>query len=381
MASRIHHDRLTINDGGSSRIFGSAPRGPEITVVDPSVYEAVLRAGSVALGETYAQGWWDTNDLTECLRVLLRATRPALQRRDRIVRHARFLTDRSANLHHADRTTDQRNVRAHYDLSNEFFALMLDPTMAYSCAIFERPDASLEEGSIAKFERVCRSLDLRPDDHVVEIGSGWGGFAIHAAKHHGCRVTTTTISQEQFDYTEKRIASEGLADRVTVRDEHYRDLDGRYDKLVSIEMIEAVPWWELHDYFACVDRLVRRGGQALIQVITMNDASYERSKRHDDFIKHYIFPGSNIPSISALMESARHTQLRLQRLDDIGAHYPPTLRAWAANIDDNADEIDAVAPHLANQHFRRQWQFYLAYCEAAFLEQHISAAHTLWTAI
>ena len=275
--------------------------------------------------------------------------------------------------------TSPEALARHYDLSNEFFALMLDPTMAYSCAIFADDHTTLESASIEKFRLVCERLQLQPNDHLLEIGSGWGGLAIFAASNYGCRVTTTTISDEQYDYTEKRIAEAGLANQITVRSDHYRELTGSYDKLVSIEMIEAVPWWELNDYFAAVARLLTPNGRALIQSINMNNASYARSKRHDEFIRHFIFPGSNLPSVNALTGAADRADLRLAELHDIGHHYPPTLRAWAANLDANQATINDVAPHLANERFQRLWNFYLAYCEAAFADGHITDTHTVWT--
>lgn len=381
LAKRVQHDRIVIREGSRSHDFGRADGAfnIEFVVHDPSAYEMAIRAGSVGLGGSYAAGAWDTNDLTGSLRVLLRAARPALDVQDAFVQRKRSLTARARSNERPSRNRDVANIRAHYDISNAFFSLMLDSTMAYSCGIFDTPTTTLEQASVAKFRRVCEMLSIASSDHIVEIGTGWGGFAVYAAQHYGCRVTTTTISEEQFDFASKRVAEAGLTDRVTVLREHYRDLAGTFDALVSIEMIEAVPWWELDDFFAAINALLKPGARALVQGISMNDASYERSKRHDDFIKHFIFPGSNLPSMAAMQRSARRSQLVLRELFDIGEHYPTTLRAWDANLDEQADQVAVVAPHLDNDHFRRLWKFYLAYCEAAFLERHITVAQTVWS--
>ena len=382
LATRVKDDRLTICDGDRVESFGSAqPGGLDVRFIvhDRGAYEAALRGGSVGLGAAYTDGAWDTTELTACLRVLLRASRPVLAIQDGFTSRKRSLTARTRTHERPSRARDRDNVRAHYDVSNEFFAQMLDPTMAYSCGIFADANTTLEAASVAKFQRVCETLQLSCTDHVIEIGTGWGGFAIFAAREYGCRVTTTTISEEQFDWAAKRVAEAGLADRVTVLREHYRDLPSGFDALVSIEMIEAVPWWELNDFFQGVRRLLKPGARALVQGISMNDASYERSKRHDDFIKHFIFPGSNLPSVAAMNLSARRAGLHLDELYDMGQHYPPTLRAWGENLAARAEEIAVVAPHLDNDRFRRQWQFYLAYCEAAFLERHITVTQSVWS--
>ena len=394
LATSGSEDRFTLREAGRSETFGATPSsssgsqsgpasspasGPVVDVLDPRVYEAVLRGGSAALGETYAQGWWDTDDLTAVLRTLFRRTERSLEWRDAISNRTAAAHRAAAALRRPDQQADRANIRAHYDLSNEFFEVMLDPTMAYSCGIFASEATSLHEASIAKFERVCTQLDLGPADHLVEIGTGWGGFAIYAAQNYGCQVTTTTISGEQFDFAAKRIADAGLTDRISLRSDHYRELPGSYSKLVSIEMIEAVPWWQLDDYFEAVHRLLKPGGLAVIQAITMNDASYERSKRRIDFIRKYIFPGSNLPSVAAMRASATRHDLHMERLTDIGSHYPPTLRAWSRNVVDHRAAISELAPHLDRPHFQRQWQFYLCYCEAAFLERHISVVHAVWS--
>jgi len=247
---------------------------------------------------------------------------------------------------------------------------MLDDTMAYSCAVFEDPSMSLGEASAAKLERICRKLSLGPGDHVVEIGSGWGSFAVHAARRFGCRVTTTTISDAQYEYTAKLVVDAGLGDLVTVCNQDYRDLDGVYDKLVSIEMIEAVGWRELDTFFSTCARLLRPDGTMALQAIVIEDRSYERAKTRHDLVKRLIFPNGCLPSIEAISRSTTAaSDLRIVNLEDIGRHYAETLRRWRANLEVNAGAVEALG---LGETFSRLWHMYLCYCEAAFLERHIS---------
>ena len=247
---------------------------------------------------------------------------------------------------------------------------MLDPTMAYSCGFFADEGTSLEAAQVAKFEMIAAKLRLGPEDHVIEIGTGWGGFAIHAAARHGCRVTTTTISEAQRSLAEKRVAEHGLSDRVTVLGEDYRDLRGRYDALVSIEMIEAVDWRRHDQFFATCARLLTDKGRMALQAITIEDASYERAKLHDDFIRAMVFPGGCLPSVSTIAASvARTSNLRIVDLEDIGPHYAETLRRWRANLVAQRPAVEALG---FDGRFWRFWSLYLCYCEAAFMERHVS---------
>jgi cyclopropane-fatty-acyl-phospholipid synthase len=280
------------------------------------------------------------------------------------------MLDPPAQLVAPRRATDLENVRAHYDLSNDFFELMLDETMTYSCAVFEDPLATLHDAQVAKLDRLCAKLELRPDDRVVEIGTGWGGFAIHAAQHYGCRVTTTTISEAQRTYVAKHVAEAGLSDRITILGDDWRNLRGQFDKLVSVEMIEAVDW-RYHDRFVarCADLLVE-DGLAAVQAIVIEDRSFERAKRHQDFVRRMVFPGGCIPSVASITASlARATDLRIIDLEDIGRHYAETLRRWAANLARHEQEVERLG---ARTEFLRLWALYLAYCEASFLERHVS---------
>jgi cyclopropane-fatty-acyl-phospholipid synthase len=367
---RLDAGTVVIVEGDRESRFGES--GPVVRVVvhDARAYAAVLRQGSVGFGASYADGWWDCDDLTGLVRVLVRATAPLGRRADRWARTiapARTLRRRATG---SDRSRDRANIRAHYDISNEFFELMLDETMMYSCAFFEDPAVSLAEASTAKLERLCRKIGLGPDDHVLEIGTGWGGFALHAATHHGARVTTTTISDAQFEYARRRIRDAGLGDRVTVLNQDYRELDGVFDKLVSIEMIEAIGWREQDTFFTTCARLLRPEGVMGLQAIVIDDRSYERAKGREDFIKSMIFPGGFLPSIESMVRSmASSTDLRVVDLEDIGRHYAETLRRWRANLAQNADRVAALG---LGRRFERVWHMYLCYCEGAFLERHVS---------
>ena len=361
---------LVLEVGGRTRVSGSGDPQVRVTVLDGRTWSALLRKGSIGLAESYLAGWWDADDLVGLIRLALRRTEGLRRSLDWAGRHGGGLLDLSRRLRPPSKEDDRRRVAAHYDLSNELFAAMLDPTMAYSCAYFSSPTDSLEEAQGEKFDRLCRKLALRADEHVVEIGTGWGGFALHAAEHYGCRVTTTTISEAQRELAVKRVADRGLGDRVRVLGLDYRDLEGHYDALVSIEMIEAVDWRRHDDYFATCARLLAPHGRMGLQAITIADASYERAKHHGEFIRTLVFPGGCIPSVAAITASvARTGDLRIVDLEDIGDHYPPTLRRWRQNLDAHRGDLGAMG---FDERFRRFFDLYLAYCEGAFLERHIS---------
>ena len=347
-------------------------------VRDPQVYERVLRNGSIGLGESYADGWWDTDNLAGFLRLALHGLRPLHDRQDRVHRALSPIVDPIARLHRADPARDIRNVRAHYDIGNEFFRRILDDTMAYSCAIFDTPTTTLAEASRAKFDRIARMARLAPGDRLLEIGTGWGGFALHAAEHYGCLVTTTTISTRQFEVARERVRASGLADRITVLEADYRNVRGPFDKVVSIEMIEAVDWREYDTFFEHVRALLTDEGSLTMQAIVVPDERFDRLKRRTDFIKAAIFPGGCLPSVGALTAAAnRSGDLRLHDRADIGRHYAETLRRWRANLDDIAPEL----PDLGlDDRFARLWRFYFAYCEAGFDERYISVAQLSYAA-
>jgi len=344
-----------------------------VTVHDLRAWLA-LAHGSVGLAEGYRRGWWDCDDLTGLVRWLSRATEPARRRLDALVAVAAPIVDPVARLRRRDRAEDRRNVHAHYDLGNDFYTLMLDETMTYSCALFEYAGQSLADAQRAKLRAVCGRAGLSAGDRVVEIGSGWGAFAVTAAASYGCEVTTTTISAAQHTYVSKLVAEAGLSDRVTVLDDDYRDLAGTFDHLVSIEMIEAVDWRDHDTYFGTCARLLRPGGTALIQAIVIDDTSFERAKRHDDFIRRRIFPGGCLPSKRLITTLARRSGLEVTTVADIGEHYPETLRRWRANVRRYDEEVARLG---WDARARREWDMYLAYCEAAFLEGHITAVQVV----
>jgi cyclopropane-fatty-acyl-phospholipid synthase len=358
---RLRVGRLTIEDAAGSRDFGSGdpPQAPRavVRVLDARFYAAVALGGARGAGEAYVN-------------------RAALEAADGVVAKARAAVERAvAALSRNTRARNRRDVEAHYDLGNDFYALWLDPTWSYSCAIFERPDMTLEEASIAKFERICRRLEISRSDVVVEIGTGWGGFAAYAAKTRGCRVRTTTISPSQHAYAVERMRREGVADRVEVLLRDYRDLDGAHDKLVSIEMIEAVGADAYEEYFAACARLLKPEGRLLIQAIVIDERFYERALLCADFIRARVFPGSAIPSIGALHRAmTRASDLRLLGLDDLSRHYAPTLRAWRERFLAREKDVRALG---FDSRFLRKWEYYLAYCEGGFAERALGDVHLL----
>jgi cyclopropane-fatty-acyl-phospholipid synthase len=369
---QIEGGTLTVVEPNGSRLsFGaSGDLDVTLTLTTPAVWRAVLTGGSAALGRTYVDGWWRADDLPRFVQLLARN----LPRLDRYRNGVDFVvspvTDGLRRLRREDRDRDRRNIRAHYDLGNDFFARFLDPTMTYSCALFESPEVSLEQAQRAKYDRLCRALQLAPGEDVLEIGSGWGGFAVHAAEHFGVRVTTTTISAEQFAYATELVASRDLADRVTVLHEDYRELRGRHDAVASIEMIEAVDWREYDTYFATCARLLAPSGRMGIQAITIADQRFERAKTSQDFIKQYIFPGGCLPSVAAITRSlTAATDLVTTGLDDFGLHYAETLARWRSRLLASSGELRADGYDDALQ---RLWDFYFSYCEGAFRERHVS---------
>jgi cyclopropane-fatty-acyl-phospholipid synthase len=368
LGRRVRTGTVVLHEGSHRTVLGAGAPTVDVVVNDPRAFAAFLR-GSRGLGDAYVRGWWDSDDLTTLLRILLRSSANARSALDRVGAAAAPVLDPPARLRRRpDRSRDRRNIQAHYDIGNDFYALMLDSTMMYSCALFQRDDMSLADAQTAKLDRICQRLQLSPSDRVVEIGTGWGGFALHAAGRYGCHVTTTTISAAQHEHAAKRIAEAGLAHRVTVLDDDYRDLTGTFDKLVSIEMIEAVDWRDHDGFFDTCAGLLAPGGRAALQAIVIADESFERAKRHDDFIRAAIFPGGCLPSVASIHASARRAGLRLVDLCDIGDHYPETLRRWRANVELHSCEV--VSMGLGTE-FRRLWDLYLTYCEAGFLEQHV----------
>ncbi|MDH3253974.1 MAG: cyclopropane-fatty-acyl-phospholipid synthase family protein [Acidobacteriota bacterium] len=381
--ARITAGRLTVVESGERRHFGTRGTFPlEGTVVvhDSAFWERVAWGGSIGAGEAYCDGLWSTPDLTTVVRILAR-NQEVLQVMDS------GIGSLAAPLHrflHRQRTNTKsgsiRNIAAHYDTGNEFFSTFLDATLTYSCAIFPDALSTLETAQEWKLDTICTKLGLDPDDHLLEIGTGWGGLAIHAARKYGCRVTTTTISQQQFSYASRAVAEADLEDRITVLQADYRDLPAavneRFDKLASIEMIEAVGHRYLPTYFDVIDRMLKPDGLVLLQAITIPDQRYETYRRSVDFIQHYIFPGAILPSMARIQECVKkRTDLRLVDVEDLTPHYARTLKAWSDRFETREDEIAALGLSEAE---RKKWKYYFGYCEGGFLERTIGNVHMLF---
>ena len=368
--------QLTIIDNGQQMVFGNdLSMHAIVTVNDAHFYGEMAFGGSIGAGEAYMLGYWRADNLTNVIRIMA-ANQGVMDALEGGYQWASkpFLKA----LHWLNRNTadgSRKNIAAHYDLGNDFFKLWLDPSMMYSSAIFSPPDCSLQAASELKLKTICDKLDLKPTDHVVEIGTGWGGFAIYAARNYGCKVTTTTISQQQFDEAKKRVIAANLSDKITLLLNDYRDLNGIFDKLVSIEMIEAVGHQFYDVYFKKCASLLKPNGMALIQAITITDQRFESAKKSVDFIQRYIFPGSNIPSITVLLISmTKSSDLKLYDLEDIGIHYATTLRIWRENF---FDKIQKVRQLGYSEEFIKMWEFYLCYCEGGFAERAVGDVHLL----
>lgn len=378
--AQLRHGRLVLRDALGTVTLGE-PAGVDcdlrinLEIHDAGFYRAVAANGSVGAGESYMDGQWSCDDLVALIRLLVR-NRDLLDSMETGLARMGGLAMRAWHaLRRNTRTGSRRNIAAHYDLGNAFFHLFLSPDLMYSSGIWAGDEDSLDSASTRKLDRICRKLDLKPGDRVVEIGTGWGGFAIHAAQHYGCHVTTTTISREQHALAAQRVAEAGLEDRVTLLLEDYRDLTGTYDKLVSIEMIEAVGAQYLQGYFGKVAALLKPDGLALIQAITIEDHRYQQALDSVDFIKRHVFPGSFIPSIAAMIAAkGRASDLALIQLEDFGLSYARTLHAWRQRFHAALPEVRAQG---YDERFIGMWEFYLAYCEGGFRERSIGVAQLL----
>jgi cyclopropane-fatty-acyl-phospholipid synthase len=377
--SRVHAGRLVLEEGGREHRFGApsdaVPFAGRIVVHRPDFFRRAALGGTIGMCDSYMDGDWDADDLATVGRVLLRNQHVfhGFDRGADWLRRPIHMVSHRLRRNSPERA--RRNISDHYDLGNDFFERFLDPTMTYSAGIFERPEASMEEASIAKYERLCRKLSLRPAHHVLEIGSGWGGFALHAAGRHGCRVTTTTLSRQQHELARERVRAAGLQDRVTVLLEDYRNLRGSFDRCVSIEMIEAVGHQYLDAYFRAICRLLAPDGLFALQAIIVPDQRFDRHKRSVDFIKRYIFPGGCLPSVHAILDACRrHTDLQLVHLEDITPHYAETLSRWRESLQKSWQEIRDLG---YEERFLRLWAFYLCNCQAAFAERYVSDVQLL----
>ena len=372
----IEGAQLTLLDRGERLAFGQAYRETDprctITVHHPRFYRDAVLGGHLGAAEGYIHGLWDCDDLTALVRVFARNLALS-DRMDKVsVRLGGALLKLGYYLKRNTLSGSRGNIAAHYDLGNDFFELLLDPTLTYSCAVFESPEASLMDAQVAKLDRLIDKLGLTEDQHLLEIGTGWGALAVRAAERTGCRVTTTTLSQQQHDHAEKLIAENNLGGRVTLLKRDYRELDGQYDKLVSVEMIEAVGHQFYGQFFESCARLLKPTGRGVIQSITIPDARYDSARKCVDFIKKYVFPGSCIPSIGILRQAMTSSSgLELTHFEELGPHYAATLRRWAENLNDNRERVIARG---YPRELLRLWDFYLAYCEGGFIEHNIGLA-------
>jgi cyclopropane-fatty-acyl-phospholipid synthase len=365
----LSNGSLTIVDGPRSWTFGDRTSGPQaaIAVTSPLLYRRIATHGALGAAESYLRGEWIADDLVSVLRIFARnlGTAEAIDSWPAIA--GRLAARARHTFRRTTRAGSRRNIHRHYDLGNDFFALFLDDTLSYSCAFFDRPECSLEEASIAKIDRACRKLDLRPGDTLLEIGTGWGALAIHAARRYGCHVTTTTISRAQHALAAQRIAASGVAHRITLLGDDYRDLKGTFDKLVSIEMIEAVGLDRLDEYFEACSARLAADGVMLLQGIIMPEHRFDAYRRSVDFIQAYVFPGNALVSIGAMAQAVgRATDFRITHVEDFSPHYAATLRLWRQRF---MARLADVARLGYDGRFIRLWEYYLAYCEAAFAER------------
>lgn len=372
---------LTVEDRGEVYHFGQPAQDADIAahiiVRHESIYRDVLFNGTVGSGEAYMRGSWETPNLTNVIRLMCRN----MERLQKINRGwAKVNAMLARNLHRLrnnDKDNARLNIAAHYDLGNDFFALFLDPSMMYSSAIYPEQESSLNEAAVYKLEHICQRLQLKPTDHLLEIGTGWGGMAIYAAAHYGCRVTTTTISKEQHAHATAEVEAAGLQDKITVLLDDYRDLEGRFDKLVSIEMIEAVGRDYYQQYFSACSRLLKDDGLMLIQAITMPDQRYQKKVKTPDFIQRYIFPGGDLPSLSAVIHHVgQFTNMQIAGIEDITLDYARTLADWRQRFFDKLATVKAMG---YDDVFVRMWDFYLSYCEGGFKERSINTLQLLIT--
>jgi cyclopropane-fatty-acyl-phospholipid synthase len=372
LARRVRRGSITLIDHGRNSVYGTPEKGlsADIEVLNDTFWRRVLSGGGVGLGQSYFLGEWESSDLVALLRLLTLNLDRINRAPRRLAPIVHAIRRPFRNVGRPSKSEDRENIASHYDLGDEFFSLFLDPSMAYSAAVFPKASSTLDEASKEKFDRICRKLELGPEDHVVEIGTGWGGFAVHAATGYGCRVTTTTISQKQFAYATRAVADAGLSDRVTVLNADYRDLKGQFTHLVSIEMIEAVDWRLYETFFSACAHLLKPDGRAALQCIVIDDREFQRYKTRQDFIRRFIFPGGGLPSITAMSNAmTKASDLRLTDLEDLGPHYVRTLHEWSERLDTHWDDALALG---FEESFLRMWRYYFAYCMAGFAERHVS---------
>ena len=374
---KLERGYLEIGCAGGGFCFGDPedPLRALIQVNDEDFFRAAVLGGDIGIGESYMRGEWSTADLVSVVRLGVRNI-DALESGNALLGFFRRAADFLAHRHNGNSEAGSlRNIAYHYDLGNDFYGLFLDRNLVYSCAVFETLGEELESAQLRKFDRICRKLSLQPGDRVLEIGAGWGGFALYAAKKYGCKVTTTTISQQQHSYCQRSFSASANGAEIELLSLDYRRLLGEYDKIVSIEMFEAVGFDHYDEFFGACDRLLTPGGSMLIQTITMPEARFDRYRQQSDWIKKYIFPGAELASVLEIQQSLKRvTKMQLFHLEDIGWHYALTVSHWRQRFRDN---LDAARRLGFDDVFTRMWDYYLAYCEAAFVEGYISDAQLL----
>jgi len=377
--SKINYGVLEVVEGNQHSYFpnklAKSDISGKIIIHDNTVYKDFVRGGSIGAAEAFIDGKWSSPDLTSVIRIFAKAQ----QQTDKLEKKGAWLTKIKNQFFHWQNRNSQsgskRNILAHYDLGNELYTRFLDETMMYSSAIYPSPDATLAQAQQHKLQTICEKLALTEDDHLLEIGTGWGGLAIYAAQHYGCKVTTTTISEAQYTFAKEKIESKGLSDKITLLKDDYRDLEGQFDKLVSIEMIEAVGYQYLPSFFQVCNQCLKPGGKMLIQSITIADQRFDYYKNNVDFIQRYIFPGGFLPSISVLSEHlTEHSTMVVESIDDIGLDYAKTLADWRTAFLASWSELTSFG---YDETFKKLWLYYFAYCEGAFLERSTSTVHLL----
>lgn len=375
----IQIGHLTVIENDHQYHFGqnSPPRhlNVVISIHNPSVYRYFALGGSVGAAEAYIHGLWSCEQLTDLIRIMVLNRSTLLGLESGLARLSKPFRTVWHRLNKNSRRGSRKNIQAHYDIGNDLFRLFLDENMMYSSAIYPRKDSTLEEAAVYKIDLICRKLNLVPGDHLLEIGTGWGALAIHAARHYGCRVTSTTISEEQYSAAVERVRQAGLEERIDILKQDYRDLNGNYDKLVSVEMLEAVGHEYFDSFFKKCCQLLKQDGLMLLQTITIADQYYGQARRSVDFIQRFIFPGGCLPSISILTGCiARMTDFRLMHLEDYGDHYARTLREWRQRFFTNQKKVRELG---YPDSFIRLWEYYLCYCEGGFAEKSIGVAQLL----
>ena len=367
------HIRLVEN--GHEVLFGNpdASINVTITIHDQKAYSRILWGGSIGAGEAYVEGLWSSDNLVDVIRLFSRNLATLEKHEQRFGFLLNIINMFKHRLNRNSKAGSRTNIAAHYDLSNEMYQFFLDEAMQYSSGIFPHKTTTLEEAQQHKLKTICDALKLTKDDHLLEIGTGWGGLACYAAKNYGCQVTTTTISEAQFDLAQQRISDAHLNHKITLLKKDYRDLTGQYSKIVSIEMIEAVGHKFMPTYFKTLDKLLKPGGTSFIQAITMNDQRYDSYVNNVDFIQRNIFPGGHLPSVSVICDLVKNnTNMYMKQLSDYRIDYARTLSAWRASFLDNREAIQSLG---FNDDFIRLWEYYFSYCEGGFRESAIGLAH------